>query len=238
MGNAALKRHYETAEKTGVLNLSNNKLTEFPKRLLTLSSVLRNLDLSDNSLTLLPPEIGSFSLLKSITFNNNKLTFIPDDIGNLIKLEVLSFSGNRLTDLPTTITNLANLKYVYLGSNKLKSFPVLLCGLRHLEVIDLSNNVIESIPSDVSSIRVTECNLNQNRISYISNEIANCARLKTLRLNENCLQISAIPSCLLTDSNVSLLTLEGNLFEMKSFTDLEGYDSYMQRYTAVKKKMF
>uniref|UniRef100_A0A1B6J3X3 Leucine-rich repeat-containing protein 57 n=1 Tax=Homalodisca liturata TaxID=320908 RepID=A0A1B6J3X3_9HEMI len=238
MGNSALKRHFETAEKTGVLNLSKSKLSEFPKRLFTLSPVLRTLDLSDNSLPLLPPEIGSFSLLKSISCNNNKLTDLPVEIGQLVKLETLSLTGNKLISLPSSLSQLISLKFVYLSNNQLKDFPVLFCGLKHLEVLDVSNNLIESIPSEIGSLRATELNLNQNRISFISNEISVCPRLKTLRLEENCLQIAAIPSELLTNSKVSLLTLEGNLFEMKSFANLEGYDSYMERYTAVKKKMF
>uniref|UniRef100_A0A1B6MFI9 Leucine-rich repeat-containing protein 57 n=1 Tax=Graphocephala atropunctata TaxID=36148 RepID=A0A1B6MFI9_9HEMI len=238
MGNSALKRHFETAEKTGVLNLSKNKLSEFPKRLLTLSSVLRTLDLSDNSLSALPSDIGTFSLLKSISCNNNRITDLPIEFCQLVKLETLSLIGNKLTTLPSPLSQLVSLKFVYLGHNQLKDFPVLFCGLKHLEVLDLSNNLIENIPSDIGSLRATELNLNQNRISYISNEISNCPRLKTLRLEENCLQIAAIPSVLLTNSKVSLLTLEGNLFEMKSFANLEGYDIYMERYTAVKKKMF
>lgn len=238
MGNSALKRHYETAEKTGVLNLSKSKQSEFPKRLVMLSSNLRTLDLSDNSIAFLPPEIGTFSLLKSITLNNNKLTELPEEIGDLVKLETLSFSGNKISNLPQTLSRLANLKHVYLGNNTIKEFPVVFCGLKHLEVVDLSNNMIESVPSDVGSLRAVELNLNQNRIAFLSGEIADCPRLKTLRLEENCLQISSFPLRLLSDSKVSLLTLEGNLFEMKSFTNLEGYDAYMERYTAVKKKMF
>lgn len=238
MGNTALKRHYETAEKTGVLNLSKSKLSEFPKKLISLSPVLRTLDLSDNSLTFLPEEIGSFSSLKLITCNNNKLTTLPEEVGMMVKLETLSFAGNRLSNLPKSLSLLVNLKHVNLSGNQLKDFPVLFCGLKHLDVLDVSNNLIESVPSDVSTLRATEVNLNQNRVSFLASDIADCPRLKTLRLEENCLQLTAIPGRLLTDSKVSLLTLEGNLFEMKSFTNLEGYDTYMERYTAVKKKMF
>lgn len=43
---------------------------------------------------------------------------------------------------------------------------------------------------------------------------------------------------MLGDSNISVLTLEGNLFEMKNLTQIEGYERYMDRYTAMKKKMF
>lgn len=238
MGNSALKRHFETAEKTGVLNLSKSKLTEFPKRLLVLNSNLRTLDLSDNSISLIPQEIGTFVLLKSLNVNNNKITELPEEIGDLVKLETLSFARNKLSILPQSLLKLSNLKHVYLGNNNIKDFPVVFCGLKHLEVVDLSSNMIESVPSEVGSLRAAELNLNQNRIAFLSDEIADCPRLKTLRLEENCLQISTFPIRLLNDSKVSLMTLEGNLFEMKSFTNLEGYDAYMERYTAVKKKMF
>lgn len=62
--------------------------------------------------------------------------------------------------------------------------------------------------------------------------------MKTLRLEENCLQLSSIPLAILNESSISMIALEGNLFEMKEFMNLEGYDAYMERYTAVKKKMF
>ena len=38
-------------------------------------------------------------------------------------------------------------------------------------------------------------------------------------------------------SKVSLLVLEGNMFDVKKLDNLEGFDQYMERYTAVKRKM-
>ncbi|XP_037580713.2 leucine-rich repeat-containing protein 57-like [Dermacentor silvarum] len=76
------------------------------------------------------------------------------------------------------------------------------------------------------------------QVSMISESIANCPRLKMLQLEENCLQINSIPTQLLTNSNVSLLAVEGNLFELKDLQQKEGYETYMERYTATKKKMF
>ena len=38
-------------------------------------------------------------------------------------------------------------------------------------------------------------------------------------------------------SKVSLLALEGNLFDVKKLNGQEGFDKYMERYTAVKRKM-
>lgn len=57
-----------------------------------------------------------------------------------------------------------------------------------------------------------------------------------LRLEENCLELSMLPQSILSDSQISLLAVEGNLFEIKKLRELEGYDKYMERFTATKKK--
>lgn len=62
-----------------------------------------------------------------------------------------------------------------------------------------------------------------SQISSVSSSIASCPRLKTLRLEENCLGLSGVPHELLSDSQVSLLCVDGNLFKMKEFEEVEGY---------------
>lgn len=54
--------------------------------------------------------------------------------------------------------------------------------------------------------------------------MAACPRLKVLRLEENCLELTSIPPAILRDSQVSLFSVEGNLFEVKKLRDLEGYE--------------
>lgn len=238
MGNAGLKQHLETAKKTGVLKVSQNKLNEFPAGFLQLAGHLRTLDLSDNKFVIVPNEISRFMHLRHLNLNKNKISKLPDCVGALTKLETLNVSNNNLTSLPRTITNMIHLKQVYLSDNHLKEFPTVFCGLKHLDILDLSRNEIKLIPSDISGLNVSELNLNQNQISDINPQIAGCPRLKTLRLEENCLQITAIHSNILMDSTISNLALEGNLFEMKQLADLNGYEAYMDRYTAVKKKLF
>lgn len=193
MGNSGLKQHLETAKKTGVLKISNN-LNDFPPGFLQLEGNLRTLDLSDNKFVTLPNEISRFIHLRHLNLYKNKLNKIPDCIGALTKLETLNLSHNNLTYLPRTITNLIHLKNVILSDNHFKEFPVVFCGLKHLDVLDLSRNEIRAVPSEISGLHVTELNLNQNQISELSLQISNCPRLKTLRLEENCLQLGAIHS--------------------------------------------
>nr|XP_020762414.1 leucine-rich repeat-containing protein 57 isoform X1 [Odocoileus virginianus texanus] len=237
MGNSALRAHVETAQKTGVFQLKDRGLTEFPSELQKLTSNLRTIDLSNNKIESLPPVVlGKFTLLKSLSLNNNKLTALPDELCNLKKLETLSLNNNQLRELPSTFGQLSALKTLSLSGNQLRALPPQLCSLRHLDVVDLSKNQIRSIPDIVGELQVIELNLNQNQIAQISVKISSCPRLKVLRLEENCLELSMLPQSILSDSQICLLAVEGNLFEIKKLRELEGYDKYMERFTATKKK--
>lgn len=238
MGNSGLKQHIETARKTGVLKLSQGQLNSFPPDFRQLEGNLRTLDLSDNKFVILPNDISRFTQLKHLNMSKNKLAKIPDCIGALTKMETLNFSHNNLSSLPRTLSNLINLKQVNLSNNHLKELPFMFCNLKHLDVLDLSKNEITKVPAEVAAFNLVELNLNQNQISEISPSIATCPRLKTLRIEENCLQINAFPVQILTESKICNLSADGNLFELKQLAEIPGYEAYMERFTAVKKKMF
>uniref|UniRef100_A0A8C5R5C6 Leucine-rich repeat-containing protein 57 n=1 Tax=Leptobrachium leishanense TaxID=445787 RepID=A0A8C5R5C6_9ANUR len=236
MGNSALKAHIETAQKTGVFQLTEKGLTEFPEDLQRLVGNLRTVNLSSNKIEVLPPWTGKFSVLKSLSLNHNRLTRLPEEICKLKKLETLNVCGNHIANLPADFGQLSALKTLTLSGNQLRAIPKQLCTLRHLDVVDLSKNKIQAIPDEVSGVQAIEINLNQNQISQISVQISHCPRLKVLRLEENCLELGMLPQSILGDSQISLLAVEGNLFEIKRLRDLEGYEKYMERFTATRKK--
>ncbi|XP_029454511.1 leucine-rich repeat-containing protein 57 [Rhinatrema bivittatum] len=235
MGNTALKAHLETAQKTGVFQLTGKGLSEFPEDLQKLAS-LRTIDLSDNKIETLPQLVGKFALLRSLTLNQNKLRVLPDELSKLKKLETLHLNNNHLTYLPSSFGQLSALKTLSLSGNQLRTVPTQLCGLRQLDMVDLSKNKIQAVPDEIEGLQAIELNLNQNQISQISVQISHCPRLKVLRLEENCLELGMLPPSILSDSQISLLAVEGNLFEIKKLRELDGYDKYMERFTATKKK--
>jgi len=238
MGNKqGIQAHIETAEKTGVCNFSNRKVEEFPRELERIAKTLRNLDLSQNRLPEIPAVISLFSMLKSLNCDDNKIEHVSDELYKLKRLETLNLSYNRILTVPLTIGALTALRTVNLAGNKIDTFPLGLTQCRHLDSVNLSRNRISVVPQGMDNFQAMELNLNQNQISFMDNSIAKCSRLKVLRLEENCLDIGSFPSSVLSDSIISTLTLEGNLFTMKQFADLPGYDDYMERYTATKKKM-
>lgn len=169
--------------------------------------------------------------------SSNKLTSLPDAIGKLVKLETLNAMNNLITFIPLSYANLKNLKQIHLSNNQIIEFPTQFAGLK-LDMLDLSRNKITRVPAAVKDLHCTELNLNQNQISSLAEELADCPKLKTLRLEENCLQISAIPTRILKSSVISTILVDGNLFNSKQFSELDGYNEYQERFTAVKKKMF
>ncbi|XP_052866642.1 leucine-rich repeat-containing protein 57 [Anopheles cruzii] len=237
MGNKQVKQHFETAKKTGVLKISLLRLDEFPSALKTFPNVLRTLDISENRFTALPEDIEKFTILKHLNASGNKIAVVPDCIGTLVKLETLNMMNNLLTSVPRSLSNCVHLKQVILSNNQINTFPTMFCDLKHLDLLDLSRNKITEVPPEVRGLQVTELNLNQNQITVVAEAIADCVKLKTLRLEENCLQISAIHSRILSDSKVCNLCVDGNLFNSKQFNELPGYDAYAERYTAVRKKI-
>ncbi|KAG5448676.1 Leucine-rich repeat-containing protein 57 [Clonorchis sinensis] len=241
MGNALTPR-LENAEKTGVLQLSGLKLTKLPEEAKNLERI-RSLDLSSNRFEILRPSIAKFTTLKLLNVDNNKMRQFPVELFTLTKLETLSANRNCLVSLvpPGHVVNfgaLRSLRFVHLSMNQLTEFPVELCTATiPINMLDLSHNMITAVPSCVSTLQAIELNLNNNRINLVASTIAQCPRLKVLRLESNQLTLEQFPKELFTESQVSLLCVTENKFDMRDFYSLPDYAQYMDRFTAMKKKM-
>jgi len=150
-------------------------------------------------------------------------------MSKLKKLETLTANHSSIKHIPTGLfSGLTNLKTLSLASNQLSVFPEELCTLQHLDSVDLSDNKIKIIPENTGDLQAVELNLNKNQISTLPQCLASCPRMKVLRVEENCLQLNQIPIQLLTESNISLLAFDGNLFTMKEFQDKDGYEKVLK----------
>ncbi|MDD3144803.1 MAG: leucine-rich repeat domain-containing protein [Candidatus Gracilibacteria bacterium] len=86
------------------------------------------------------PEIFTLNSFNYLDLSDNSLTSIPVEIGNLTNLTVLYLNSNNLTTLPTQIGNLSNLTNLNLSSNQFTSIPVEIGNLSNLDQLDLGNN--------------------------------------------------------------------------------------------------
>jgi len=236
MGNE-LSQHIDNSQKTGILQLRNFKLNKIPPEVLPIAQFLRNLDLSNNRIQEIPTGFfAKLQILKLLNLANNKIGHLPNEISAMVKLETCNLSDNLLQSIPPSIIQLNSLKTINLSGNFLTQLPRELCQIAKLDHLDLSRNKITQIEDYVEALNCIELNLNENRIKVVSSNISKCLRLKVIRLEQNCLEIKGIPADLLTASNVALINIDGNLFTKKQFELMNGYDQYMERYTATKRK--
>jgi protein scribble len=224
-------RYYRTLEE---LLLDSNQLHELPKGFYKLTQ-LRKLDISDNEIERLSPEIGNFVNLVEFDCNRNDIQEIPDTIRYCKILQVLDISNNPLQSLPTGLTHLRNLTELTLNDlsltclpddignlvnlrslqgrdNLLKFIPDSLCSLQKLESLDLGSNEIEEIPilvGKLANLKVFWLDLNQ--LKNLPAEIGRLKKLQYLELSENMLETvpEEIAGCVsLTDLNLAQNSIE------------------------------
>lgn len=135
------------------LHLFSNNLHTFPVELCSKSAIvtdnandtpsttaslchLRILNLNQNRLSSIPPEIGTLQTLEQLNLSNNLLDQIPVELGYLEQLQELYLDGNVLTTLPHTLGELLNLRKLLLHKNQLRALPnVRIAGQMSVAVI-------------------------------------------------------------------------------------------------------
>ncbi len=130
------------------LDLSNKDIKILPSEIGDLSH-LEHLDLSYNYLKELPPEIGKLNELKTLLLIKNELSKLPLGIGNLINLTLVDISHNKITEIPSEIGYLVNLKSFDASYCKLEKLPIEFINLLSLKELFLEENVFEFPPPKV-----------------------------------------------------------------------------------------
>jgi hypothetical protein len=129
---------------------------------------LRNLNCSNNLITIMPAIPGSYINTISINCSRNLLTVFPTIP---LALGYLDCSYNNIDSLPP-LNNVIELNCSY---NKLKQFPNFPNSLREL---NCSNNVLRDLPPFDNAINLTKLDCNNNLLRGLSNLPASLVRLQ------------------------------------------------------------
>ena len=147
---------------------------------------LELLDLTDNSIEDILPEISNLTNLETLNLTYNGITEIIPEICNLKSLSSLYFGYNGITIIPREICNLTNLTELLLNDNCITDFPPELCQLSNLSVLCLNNNTITEIPPEIYLLtNLKELYLNNNNIEEIPSELFQLTNLSVLELTNN-----------------------------------------------------
>lgn len=134
------------------IDLSHRGLTNADLRALALHTYpqtgLVTLDLSDNPLTELPPEIGQMTNLESLYIKNTPLQTLPPEIGQLSNLRTLNLQDSRLTSVPPEVGQLYHLDYLDLQGNKLRALPLEISRLPNLRTLNIQRTMIQRLPPE------------------------------------------------------------------------------------------
>lgn len=103
------------------INVSSNFIETLPATFVNLVN-LKNLDISKNRLVEFPNVLLRMTSIESLNLEDNvNITSIPADIGRMVGLKTLNLSNTGITKLPFSITTLPNIESIILTGVRLEN---------------------------------------------------------------------------------------------------------------------
>lgn len=181
------------------------------------SSVYR-LNLSNQNIEVLPPEIGNMHNLQYLNLGSNGINLIPAEIKHLRNLQWLILEDNNLVSLPAELSELTNLQTLDLDGNPnldadgafaiaakipslkelsvnrvlINSLPKSFFTLNNIEKLYMSNTGVSTFPEEMGQLyKLKVLDMTHNNIVTIPSDIEDMKRLLELYLGGN--QITRFP---------------------------------------------
>jgi Leucine-rich repeat (LRR) protein len=217
---SASQEKLQYALKTGTLNVCSMSLSPTSSIWPKLAEAeyldkIKSLDMSDNKLKTIPPEVHSLMNLKTLKAVKCSLKN-TSNLSCLSNLVNVAFSDNMLEVdslgcLPSSLSKLD------LSRNHFSGFPLILSNLVNLLEINLSFNRLESTLGIGILVNLREANFDNNFIVELSLDIQNLKNIKSISLKNNRIGKKAIshdgqsiPEAIFTESSLEKLDLSGN----------------------------
>lgn len=170
--------------------------------------LLQNLDLHENNLSALPPEIGLLANLRILAVSyNRQLAALPPEVWQLRQLSELYLNSTRFAALPPEIGQLVNLRKLYLGYTLIAALPTEIGRLANLDTLGLSGMLVPiALPAEIRQLRnLRELSLAGARIAVFPEKITGLENLKELYICET--NINALPPTIRRLSNLEKLDI-------------------------------
>ena len=151
-----------------------------------------HLNVSNNRMGHLPPNLGSCKSLLRLDISNNNLAYLPKSFSELCNLEICNFDNNQIILAANRLNGLTALKQLNMKTNKTSSLFADIQYCVGLELLDLTSNQLEHLPPEIGlATSLQDLRLSYNKISMNNllecPELASCFSLQTLDLSHNLL---------------------------------------------------
>lgn len=107
------------------------------------------LDLSKQKLNDFPREIFKLTSLNILILKKNKIAVVPDSIFVLKKLQELNLAKNKLTEINDSIYGLKHMKNLNLSENKIEVLSYKISYLNQLETLTIWGLPITKMPEEI-----------------------------------------------------------------------------------------
>ena len=168
------------------LLVGGNQLREFPSALMPPS--LNTLVCPHNKIRMLAPEAGQLTQLTLLNVSDNDIANLSPEIGNLQGLTHFVCDYNRLSTLPACLATLHNLGILSANGNQIATVASEIGELAKLRVLDLDENQITVLPATFAQWKnktdYHSISLQKNRITEID---------QTLSALRDCVQLEGNP---------------------------------------------
>jgi hypothetical protein len=195
-----------------LLQLTDNDLIELLPDIGKLSN-LSNLDLSNNSLTTIPEAIGGIENLVRLNLSKNPFTALPESIGYLKNLTRLDLSDTAVISLPESIGGLLKLIQLHVSGDSLETLPESIYHLPNFTWLKVSGGNIEVLPECILHLPYLEDLIVSGNNFKVLPEFKedSLSRLDYLSVSGD--DFKFIPVSIGNLTNLSVLMIEGNSFE-------------------------
>ena len=154
------------------IDCSNNKITRFPYFLAKLQRLGKVL-LRSNAITAFDPlQITGIAQTKelpwtTLNLSRNKLTTFSFGSLHLRYIRVLDISYNAITALAPSVFHSSSLKELYAQDNDIPEIPEAILGVGYFDKLWLQDNRLKALPDYMARVRVQNCDLSNNQISFV-----------------------------------------------------------------------
>lgn len=151
---------------------------------------ITSLYLSHGEFSVFNPKIVHMKDLKQLDISDNVIAVIPSSINKLSKLEFLNVSKNKIIEFPD-ISGITKLDTLLIKENKLKTLPKGIEKLQELTWIDASFNQLSFLPDLKNMKKLKSALLRNNNLTEFPKELLEMPQLKNIDLRGN--PIKSIP---------------------------------------------